>query len=47
MIGDGPSLTKKGFSFLCLAEPVMYLAASLEQLVQRTRENAPVTLAPS
>lgn len=47
MIGDGPSLTKKGFSFLCLAEPVMYLAASLEQLVERTRENTPITLDPS
>ena len=47
MIGDGPSLTKKGFSFLCLTEPVMFLAASLGQLVQRTRENGPASSAPS
>jgi len=41
MIGDGASLTKKGFTFLCLTEPIMFLAASLGQLVQRTRAGAP------
>jgi 4-hydroxy-2-oxoheptanedioate aldolase len=38
MIGDGPALTKRGFNFLCLAEPVMLLASTLEQLAKRTRE---------
>ncbi len=38
MIGDGPSLTKQGFNFLCLTEPVMLLAATLEQLTKRTRD---------
>jgi 2-keto-3-deoxy-L-rhamnonate aldolase RhmA len=43
MIGDGASLKAKGFTFLCLTEPIMFLAASLGQLVQRTRESGPAT----
>lgn len=41
MIGDGPSLTKRGFSFLCLTEPVMFLAAALGDLNRRTRDSEP------
>lgn len=37
MIGDGPALVKQGFNFLCIAEPMMQLTASLTQLAQRTR----------
>lgn len=47
MIGDGPSLTKKGFNFLCLTEPIMFLAASMGQLVQQTRASGPSTPVPS
>ncbi len=46
MIGDGPALTQRGFTFLCLTEPIMFLAASLGQLVQNTRTNAPAGPAP-
>ncbi|MDB6092733.1 MAG: hypothetical protein JWM32_295 [Verrucomicrobia bacterium] len=38
MIGDGPSLVKQGFNFICMTEPIMFLAASLDQLTRRTRD---------
>lgn len=48
MIGDGPSLKQQGFSFLCLTEPIMFLAASLGQLVERTKSStAPSTPPPA
>lgn len=45
MIGDGPSLKKQGFNFICLTEPVMLMASALDQLARRTRE--PETTQPS
>jgi 2-keto-3-deoxy-L-rhamnonate aldolase RhmA len=39
MIGDGPALRKRGFSFVCIAEPIMLLESSLKDLVQRTRSS--------
>jgi 2-keto-3-deoxy-L-rhamnonate aldolase RhmA len=32
MIGDGPTLTKRGYDFLCLTEPIMFLQAKLTEL---------------
>jgi 4-hydroxy-2-oxoheptanedioate aldolase len=40
MIGDGPSLRKRGFNFLCLTEPVMLMASALEQLTKQTRDGS-------
>ncbi|MDB6170609.1 MAG: bphF [Verrucomicrobia bacterium] len=37
MIGDGPALAKQGFTFICIAEPVMLLASTMGTLAQRTR----------
>ena len=41
MIGDGPSLIKQGFNFVCLGEPVMLMASALDQLARRTRAQEP------
>jgi len=46
MIGDGPSLKAKGFTFLCLTEPIMFLSAALGQLVQNTKSSGPSAPAP-
>jgi 4-hydroxy-2-oxoheptanedioate aldolase len=46
MIGDGPSLTQRGFNFICLTEPIMLLASALDQLVQRTRATEPAQRSP-
>lgn len=46
MIGEGPTLRSKGFTFLCLTEPIMFLTASLGQLVQRTKESGPANQPP-
>lgn len=45
MIGDGPSLRKQGFNFICLTEPVMLMASALGQLTLRTREPSPAQAA--
>jgi 2-keto-3-deoxy-L-rhamnonate aldolase RhmA len=37
-IGDGPTLIKKGYNFICLTEPILFLGASLGSLAARTRE---------
>jgi 2-keto-3-deoxy-L-rhamnonate aldolase RhmA len=46
MIGDGPALAQRGFNFLCLAEPVMLLAATLAQSAKGIREGKPSSLPP-
>jgi 2-keto-3-deoxy-L-rhamnonate aldolase RhmA len=41
MIGDGPTLLRQGFTFLCLAEPTLFLEARLRDLAgQVKRGNA-------
>ncbi len=34
MIGDGPSLARQGYTFLCVGEPSAALAQKLGQIVQ-------------
>ncbi len=36
MIGDGPSLAKEGFTFLCVGEPSVLLESAMTDVVQRT-----------
>jgi len=43
MIGDGPELVKKGFNFICMTEPTMFLEAKLGQLNQSTKSKTSVT----
>ena len=38
MVGDGPTMRKRGFTFICLTEPMMFLEAALKDLVTRTRK---------
>ncbi len=37
MIGDGPTLAREGFTFLCVAEPIMLMKASLQQAANAAR----------
>jgi 2-keto-3-deoxy-L-rhamnonate aldolase RhmA len=37
MIGDGPALAKQGFTFLCIAEPIWLLQATLRRVVEEVR----------
>lgn len=37
MIGDGPSLVDRGFDFLCITEPVMFLQAKLAEYDRATK----------
>lgn len=37
MIGDGPTLRRQGFNFICLTEPVMLMTSALGELAARTR----------
>jgi 2-keto-3-deoxy-L-rhamnonate aldolase RhmA len=37
MIGDGPSLAKRGFNFICVGEPTVLMASALDQAVRQTR----------
>ena len=39
MIGDGPDLVSKGFDFVCMTEPMMFLEAKLSELNQKTKKN--------
>ena len=41
IIGDGPSLMKGGFNFICLGEPVMMMGSNLNQIARRMREGTP------
>jgi 2-keto-3-deoxy-L-rhamnonate aldolase RhmA len=43
MIGDGPTLRARGFTFLCVTEPMMFLENSLKNLVHRTKEGGEVS----
>lgn len=38
MIGDGPTLIERGFNFLCIAEPSLYLQAQLTGLNRAVKE---------
>lgn len=40
IIGDGPTLRQRGFTFLCVSEPMMLLENSLKELVRRTKEDS-------
>jgi len=44
MMGDGPSLRRRGFNFICMGEPVMLMASALGQLARMTREDIPSAL---
>jgi 2-keto-3-deoxy-L-rhamnonate aldolase RhmA len=39
MIGDGPSLAKEGFTFLCIAEPIWLLQATLRLMVEEVNRS--------
>lgn len=41
MIGDGPTLLRQGFTFLCIAEPVYLLEASLRNAANALKNPAP------
>lgn len=45
MIGDGPSLQRQGYTFLCIAEPMLLLEAALRQSVAALRSGAAVPVA--
>jgi len=36
-IGDGPTLLKQGFTFLCIAEPIGLLEATMRDTVNRLK----------
>jgi len=38
MIGDGPALRQRGFTFICISEPMLLLEESLKNLVRRTKD---------
>ncbi len=38
MIGDGPNLRQRGFTFICISEPMLLLEESLKNLVRQTKE---------
>lgn len=38
MIGDGPALVREGFTFLCVAEPIMAMEATLGQAAEAARD---------
>jgi 2-keto-3-deoxy-L-rhamnonate aldolase RhmA len=40
MIGDGPSLAKEGFTFICVGEPSVILESAMTQIVKQTRGEA-------
>lgn len=42
MIGDGPTLAREGFRFLCIAEPIQFLRAGLSEAVALTKAAEPV-----
>lgn len=46
MIGDGPSLVKRGFNFICVGEPTMMMASTLEQAARLTRGTPPAGSSP-
>lgn len=37
MIGDGPTLVREGYRFLCITEPVLFLQGKLAELDRQTR----------
>ena len=40
MIGDGPSLAKEGFTFICVGEPSVILESAMTQITKQTRGEA-------
>lgn len=46
MIGDGPTLVKRGFTFLCVTEAAMFLQNSLTALVKQVKSGAASTASP-
>lgn len=40
MIGDGPSLVREGYDFLCIGEPIMFLQGKLAEYAAATRSAA-------
>ncbi len=47
MIGDGPTLVKAGFTFLCITEPTMMMAAQLGALNTAAKAGQTSTATPS
>ncbi len=45
MIGDGPTLVQRGFTFLCITEAAMFLQASLTNLVKQVKGGGTATTA--
>ena len=41
MVGDGPTLLKRGFSFVCVAEPTSFLEAALKSHVAALKSSRP------
>jgi len=41
MIGDGPALVEKGYNFLCVGEPTMFLQGKLAELNASTKGQTP------
>ena len=46
MLGDGPSLMKRGFNFICLTEFTMLIEGTIGGMVKRTREGTPSASQP-
>ena len=46
MIGDGPTLVREGFTFLCVGEPIMSMQAALKQAGDAARGKADAGEAP-
>jgi 2-keto-3-deoxy-L-rhamnonate aldolase RhmA len=40
MIGAGPDLVRRGFTFICIGEPVMVMESTLGQLAEQLRASA-------
>ncbi len=44
VIGDGPTMMKRGFNFICLTEATMQLRSTLTQMVRDSRPSTPPAL---